>query len=155
MSMACLHATRHAIGAFHHGLAFARLSLQFVLAGKPSRAYFLKPMERTWLANRQDTLTAAFERKYGHQSKWWGESPGLFWQCFPFAMRWVRKSWQVLSMSFIACAAHSHHVWLLLHSGARQNWLPVVHAAEHCSACWGLFCLARVPYHEMFATSVV
>jgi hypothetical protein len=50
--------------------------LQFVLAGKPSNAYFLRPVERTWLTNRQDTVTAAFEKENARQSKWWGESWG-------------------------------------------------------------------------------
>ena len=48
---------------------------QFVLAPKPSSAYFLKPAERTWLAARQDRLQAAFNSKHSRQGNWWASIP--------------------------------------------------------------------------------
>lgn len=48
---------------------------QFVLAEKPATAYFLKPEERSWLANRQDTLQANFNSKHSRQGRWWASVP--------------------------------------------------------------------------------
>ncbi len=48
---------------------------QFVLAEKPATAYFLKPEQRLWLANRQDTLNANFNSKHSRQGRWWAAIP--------------------------------------------------------------------------------
>lgn len=51
---------------------------QFVLAEKPATAYFLKPDEQSWLANRQDTLQANFNSKHSHQGRWWASIPDWY-----------------------------------------------------------------------------
>ena len=50
--------------------------LQFVLAPKPSTAFFLRPEERAWLANRQTTLDDRQNAKHPRQGKWWACIPG-------------------------------------------------------------------------------
>ncbi|EIE21899.1 MFS general substrate transporter [Coccomyxa subellipsoidea C-169] len=60
---------------FLPGLSASADKLHFVLAPKPSSAYFLKPAERTWLAARQDRLQAAFNSKHSRQGNWWAAIP--------------------------------------------------------------------------------
>ena len=50
--------------------------VQFVLAPKPSTAFFLRPEERAWLASRQSTLDARQDAKHPRQGKWWACLPG-------------------------------------------------------------------------------
>ncbi|BDA46973.1 Putative tartrate transporter [Coccomyxa sp. Obi] len=104
--------------------------LKFVLAERPSSAYFLKPEERSWLANRQDTLQASFNSKHSRQGRWWAAVPD--WKIWYLAVCYAILQFGITAVVYF----NPFIVEALFFGGKFEGKAPQLHFATHHDQVW-------------------